>query len=276
MALRYEKLTGKIIKCLFEVHNEVGIGLDEETYHRALVDCFARKGIPVISKERKYLTNRGIQIKGFELDLLAFEKIILALKAVQSDFLQTHYVQIISELKLWQKDLGMLINFGRPKVEFIRIPFNEKKKELDEDYFEIKSEIDDPLRQLLARIREAIHFVFEAHGLGFGRVVYLKIIRAELQFRGIAYQDRIPIPVTYRGKSIRTCKTKAICIDNQILCSVTSIQDQITFFDTMRMKTYLKHSNYTIGLLVNFGKSKLEIKAINQQPKSVGRSSVGG
>jgi len=80
MALIYEDLTGQIIECLFEVHNDIGIGLDEETYHQALVDCFNRRSIPVISKERKSLTHRGIQIKGYELDLLVFEKIILSLK----------------------------------------------------------------------------------------------------------------------------------------------------------------------------------------------------
>jgi len=55
MVLRYKDLSEKIIKCLFEVHNEIGIGLDEETYHRALFECFERKEIPVISKENKYL-----------------------------------------------------------------------------------------------------------------------------------------------------------------------------------------------------------------------------
>ena len=45
-----------------------------------MVDCSELKAIPFISKESKYLTHRGIQIKKFELDLLVFEKIILSLK----------------------------------------------------------------------------------------------------------------------------------------------------------------------------------------------------
>jgi GxxExxY protein len=84
-----------------------------------------------------------------------------------------------------------------------------------------------------------------------------------LQSRGIAYQDNISVPVLYRGKFIRACKVKAICIANRILCGVTAIQDQITAFDMLRMRTYLKHSIYTTGLIINFGKSNLEIRAIN-------------
>ena len=172
-------------------------------------------------------------------------------------------MQIISELKLWQKNLGLLINFGRPKVEFKRIPFNEKEKQIIEDYSEIKNKIDDSTRQFLTQTREAIHFIFEMHGLGFGRVVYSKIFKTELKFRGIAYHDKITMPVKYNRKLIRDCKVKAIGISKHILCGITAIQDQITAYDALRMKTYLKYSNHTIGLLINFGKSNLQIRAIS-------------
>jgi GxxExxY protein len=177
MALRHEELTRVILECIFDVHNDIGVGLDEETYHQGLLECFSRKGIPCISKEKKYLVHRGALIRKFELDLVVFEKVILALKSLQCDFLQNHYVQIISELKLWQKDLGLLVNFGRPRVEFERIPFDEKEKKIEEDYSEIKGKIDESTRQLLAQVREAIRFVFETHGLGYGKVVYRELLR---------------------------------------------------------------------------------------------------
>jgi len=159
MALRHKELTEVIIGCIFEVHNGIGIGLDEELYHQSLLDCLLKKGIPAISKARKYLEHRGAEIRKFELDLLVFEKIILALKSVECDFLQNHYVQIISELKLWQKDLGLLVNFGRLKIKTERIPFDEKEKKIIEDYSEIKGKIGESLRQLLARVRDAILFM---------------------------------------------------------------------------------------------------------------------
>lgn len=176
MELRHKKLTGAIIGCVFEVHNEIGVGLDEETYHRGLLECFSIKGIPAISKERKYLIHRDVRVRRFELDLLVFEKIILSLKSIQNDFLQAHYLQIISELKLWKMDLGLLVNFGRPKAEIERIPFNEKEKKIVEDYSTIKGRITKPTRQLLANVREAILFVLETHGLGYGKVVYKDLL----------------------------------------------------------------------------------------------------
>jgi GxxExxY protein len=262
MALKHEDLTKLIIECIFEVHNDVGVGLDEVTYHQSLLDCFSDKGVHAISKQRKHLVPRSIEIRRFELDLLVFEKIILALKSLQCDFLQNHYVQIISELKLWQKDLGLLVNFGRPRAEIERIPFDEKEKKVIEQYSEIKGKIGESTRQLLAKVRDAILFVYETHGLGYGTAVCRDLLRAELDYQKIVYRRNPSIQVKYHDKLIRTCTAKALCIADQIFCGVTAIQNQISLFDVARMRTYLRHSNIPIGLLVSFGKSNLEIKAL--------------
>lgn len=262
MALRHEELTKEIRACIFEVHNDIGVGLNEETYHQALLACFSKRGFPTVSKERKYLVHRGARLKRFELDFLVFEKIIVALKAVPIDFVQAHYAQIISELKLWQKDLGLLVNFGRPRAEIERIPFNEKEKRIGEDYSEIKRRVGEATRRLLARIREAILFVFEAHGLGYGKVACQNLLQAELDYQKITYNNNFHVPVKYGGQAIGLYKTKAFNIEDQLLCTVTAIQNQISLLDVTRMRTYLKHSGFVAGLLINFGKSCLEIKAI--------------
>ncbi len=263
MALKHEELTKVILECIFETHNEVGVGLDEESYHQVLLDCFLRKGVSAISKERKHLLHRGISVRRFELDLLAYEKIILALKSLPCSFLQNHYVQIISELKLWQKDLGLLVNFGRLKTEIERIPFDEKKKKVTEDYSEVKGKIGETARDLLAQVRDAILFVHETHGLGYGMTVYRDLLRTELNYQKIIHDSFTPLHVKYRDKPLRSFKVKAIRISDQLLCRVTAIQDQITLFDVKRMRTYLQYSGIPIGLLINFGKSNLEIKAIS-------------
>jgi GxxExxY protein len=268
MGLRHEELTSVILANIFEVHNDVGVGLNEEIYHQSLLDCFLRKGIPAISKARKHIEHRGVEIRSFELDLLVFEKIILALKSVECDFLQNHYVQIISELKLWRKDLGLLVNFGRIKTKFERIPFDEKEKKVVEDYSEVKGKIGETMRQLLAKVRDALLLVYETHGLGYGTVVCRDLIRAELDYQKIAYQINPLIQVKFRDGPIRACKAKALCIAEQILCGITAIQDKVSLFDVNRMRTYLKYSNIPLGLLVNFGKSHLEIKAVSCQSKS--------
>jgi GxxExxY protein len=264
MALKHEELTKVILECIFEAHNEVGVGLDEESYHQVLLDCFLRKGVPAISKERKHLVHRDVSVRRFELDLLVYEKIILALKSLPCVFLQNHYVQIISELKLWQKDLGLLVNFGRLKTEIERIPFDEKEKKVIEDYSEVKGKIEKSARESLAGVRDAVLFVHETHGLGYGMAVYRDLLRAEFNHQKIVHDSCAPLHVKYRDKLLRSFKVKALRVADQLLCRITAIQDQITLFDVKRMRTYLQYSGIPIGLLINFGKSNLEIKAISR------------
>ena len=44
MELIYEDLTHELIGCFFQVHNSLGVGYDEFTYHKALERRFHKKG----------------------------------------------------------------------------------------------------------------------------------------------------------------------------------------------------------------------------------------
>ncbi len=57
MALKYEDLTEVISVSIFETHNEVGVGLDEETYHQFLVGSSA-EGHFCYFKEIKAISGR--------------------------------------------------------------------------------------------------------------------------------------------------------------------------------------------------------------------------
>jgi GxxExxY protein len=128
MALIYEELTKELRQCVYDVHNALGTGYDEETYHQAMIIRVEKSGVPVRSKEKRFIEHRGEKVHEFELDLIVDDKVIFELKAQQTDFLQPNLVQIISYLKLWQKQLGLLVNFGLPKAKIKRIPFSEKGK----------------------------------------------------------------------------------------------------------------------------------------------------
>ena len=112
MKLLYEDLTYKIRRCIFDVRNKIGAGFDEETYHQGLVFSFQRHNLPFISKEKRTLEHRGEPIRSFINDFLIFDKIILSLKCYSDKLLQSHYVQLFSELKLWKKGSPHFWNQG--------------------------------------------------------------------------------------------------------------------------------------------------------------------
>ena len=240
----------------------MGVGYDEKAYHKALEKFFQIRGIPFRSKERKTISHRDCKVKDFEADFVTFDKVILELKTIQSNFLQSNYVQILSELKLWNLRLGFLVNFGLQKVEYERIPFHEKEKKINEEYDHIKDVITEKDRKVLAKIRDAILNIFQVHGLGYGESVYQKILYLELDHRKINYQIRFPISICFEDEIISTFKMKPILIESQIICDIKALTDKIDFYDIAKVQSYLKALKLKIGIIANFRKSKLQIKGI--------------
>lgn len=56
----------------------------------------------------------------FFADILVEDKIILGIKAVRA-LLPEHQAQLINYLKATEKEVGLLINFGKPKLEYRRL-----------------------------------------------------------------------------------------------------------------------------------------------------------
>lgn len=262
MGLIYEELTHQLIGCCYEVHNSLGVGYDEKAYHNALEKLFQIKGIPFRSKERKTLSHRDCKVKDFEVDFVTFDKMILELKSLQSSFLQSNYVQILSELKLWNLRLGLLVNFGLQKVEFERMPFDEKPKTTNENYDFIKNIITERERKVLAKLREVILDIFNTHGSGYGESVYNKMLAIELDYRKISYQTRFPIEVRFEKDIISTFKMKPMLIENQIICDIKALKDNIDFFDIAKIQSYLRALKLNIGIIANFASDELQIKGI--------------
>lgn len=116
----HPELSYKIMQIVFEVHNKLGPGFTEDIYEEATVyDLQAQriiferqKPIQVVYKNRVMGTYR--------LDLVIEDKIILELKAVTAlNDLFKH--QLLSCLKATDLHLGILVNFGAKRVEYIRI-----------------------------------------------------------------------------------------------------------------------------------------------------------
>ena len=199
--LLYKDLTYSIRRCIFDVQNDIGVGFEEETYHQGLSRKFKQEGISFISKSRTKLKHREILIREFVLDFLVEDKIILSLKCLPGDFLPVNYIQIFTELKLWKKHLGILVNFGQPKVIIERRVFHEKLLVIDENYDFIKNQINEKERQIMKELRDSILFIGKLHGLGFGKPIVQKLVEAELKHQGIRFEKGVSIPVSYLNET---------------------------------------------------------------------------
>lgn len=94
------------------VHRELGPGLLESVYERALMLELARAGIRAKQQVPIHVIYRGEDLGlGFKADILIEDSLLLELKAVDR-LTEIHLAQILSYLKLTNLKRGFLINFN--------------------------------------------------------------------------------------------------------------------------------------------------------------------
>jgi GxxExxY protein len=120
MQFIHEELTAKIIEACFEVSNELGAGFLESVYQNALVIALMQKGLKVQAQMPITVRFRDVEIGQFFADLLVEDKIIVELKAVTA-LAPEHQAQVINYLKASEIEVGLLVNFGRPRIEIKRL-----------------------------------------------------------------------------------------------------------------------------------------------------------
>ncbi len=123
-----KELTGKILEACFVVSNEFGSGFLESVYQCALEIALKQKGLSVQAHAPLSVHFRGEQVGQFFADILVENKVIIELKAV-SALTGEHQAQVLNYLKGTGKQVGLLINFGKPKIEYKRLeyPYHSNK-----------------------------------------------------------------------------------------------------------------------------------------------------
>ncbi|GAB3652761.1 GxxExxY protein [Echinicola sediminis] len=105
-------LSYKIRGAIFRVHSELGPGLLESVYEKALILELKEVGLVVKSQVPVPVIYRSVKLAmGFRLDLLVEDQVILEIKSVEN-LLNVHKKQLLTYLKLSKRSLGFLINFN--------------------------------------------------------------------------------------------------------------------------------------------------------------------
>lgn len=117
--LKHGDITQAVIGCAFEVMKEMGAGFLESVYEKAMLLALRQKGIKVVAQHPVQVHFRGECVGEFFADLLIDEKVIVELKAVKA-LAPEHQAQIINYLNATGIEVGLLINFGNPKLEYKR------------------------------------------------------------------------------------------------------------------------------------------------------------
>jgi len=113
------EISRKIIGCAFQVHNTLGCGFLEKVYENALVIELRKEGLEVVQQAPIKVYYEGEVVGDYIADILVEGKVIVELKTVKV-IDEIHEAQLLNYLKATRLKLGLILNFGTPKLEIKR------------------------------------------------------------------------------------------------------------------------------------------------------------
>ena len=126
--MKHEAITEKIIQAFYKVYNMLGYGFLEKVYENAMLIELQSYGFVVEKQKSIKVFYCGKEVGLYFADIVVNDIIILELKAHES-LLNEHIAQLINYLKATDKEVGLLLNFGK-KPEIKRKIFDNDKKQM--------------------------------------------------------------------------------------------------------------------------------------------------
>jgi len=106
-----------IIGAIYEVHKELGPGLNEHVYQEGLKMQFDESGIEYEKELILHpLYHDKVMESYFRLDFLCKKDVIVELKSVES-LCQEHKAQIFNYMRLFKPAAGIIVNFAPSRAE---------------------------------------------------------------------------------------------------------------------------------------------------------------
>jgi len=114
-------LTYRIIGAAMEVHNQLGAGYQEAVYEKALLAELQKRGMAACSQVQLDVFYNEQHVGLFYLDILVEQQVLVELKALSHQLTGDELAQVINYLKAGGYPVGLLLNFGRRKLEYRRV-----------------------------------------------------------------------------------------------------------------------------------------------------------
>lgn len=111
------EIAKQIVDAAYKVHTVLEPGLLESVYEAALAYELAKRGCQAERQKPLPVVYESVRLEeGFRADLVVGGRVIVELKSVET-VAPVHKKQLLTYLRLADKRLGFLINFGATKIK---------------------------------------------------------------------------------------------------------------------------------------------------------------
>src|ERR1700688_670529 len=112
-----QELTQKILEGAFAVHNTLGFGFLERVYSNAVLFELRNMNLSCEHEVPFKVRYKEAVVGDYCADLIVERRVIVELKAC-AGLDSVHEAQILNYLKASRIQVGLLLNFGKPKLQY--------------------------------------------------------------------------------------------------------------------------------------------------------------
>lgn len=111
------EIAREVVDAAYKVHTTLGPGLLESVYEASLAHELEQRGLKVERQKSLPVVYENIRLEeGFRADLIVSDKVVIELKSVET-IASVPKKQLLTYLRLAEKRLGLLINFGAALIK---------------------------------------------------------------------------------------------------------------------------------------------------------------
>lgn len=122
--LEEKDLVYKIAGCAMEVLNELGHGLREKTYERALCVEFGLQDVQFSQQEVFQVLYKGVKVDDYIPDLIVEDRVVVDTKTIDA-IGDIEIGKMVNYLRVTGLKVGLLVNFKNPRLEWKRVVLSE-------------------------------------------------------------------------------------------------------------------------------------------------------
>jgi GxxExxY protein len=116
IVIRENEIARIIVDVAFKIHTTLGPGLLESVYESVFFYELTKRELKVLRQVGIPIVYENLRLEeGFRADLIVEDKVIVEIKSVEQ-IAAVHKKQLLTYLRLADKRLGLLINFGETLI----------------------------------------------------------------------------------------------------------------------------------------------------------------
>jgi GxxExxY protein len=260
--LLYRGLTDTIIGVYWDVYNGLSRIYPEYIYERAMMDELRRRDVHCRRQPEYEIYYRDKLVGRQRLDLFVADEVVVELK-VAPELTKLHKAQTISYLKVVDKSVALLLNFGA-EPGFERLYYAPRRaRDPGKTSLRLPSDWPDPLLspELTYSVVGGLMQVHTTLGPGLIHRIYANATYHELQLRGFEVLPHREYQVFFQGRPIGGIKFNHLQVGSSLLVFPVAIQN-LSALHIDDFKSWMRSLGTPLAILANFYPERLDWRVL--------------